>query len=121
VQVLAYFTRQDIEQHGLKLTPYLRRLRAYQRDGYRLIWSSDERHEFYDLNNDPNETTNLYDPDKPSELVQKYLDGLEQELYSYSQGEAFPPEPDLQSVFPGIDAGADSETIDALRSLGYVK
>lgn len=64
---------------------------------------------------------NLYDPGKPSAIQQQYIALVEEMVEQYSEGVPLPPEPGIDSVFSGIEATADSKTIDALRSLGYVK
>jgi arylsulfatase A-like enzyme len=120
VQVLSNFTRDELDANIDRLTPHLHRMRALQRDGYRLIWSSQGRHEFYDLNEDPGEARNLFDPENPDPLFETYLDRLENAVDVYSGGKSPGPEPGLDSVAPGILRTADPEAIDALRELGYV-
>jgi len=120
VQVLSNFTRKDLDANIGRLTPYLHRMRAFQRDGYRLIWSSRGHHRFYNLDDDPGETRNLFDPENPHPLFDAYLDQLETAVDIYSGGTEPGPEPNLDSMVPGILRTADPEAIDALRVLGYV-
>lgn len=121
VQVLGSFDRKELDDHIEKLTPYLRRLRAYQRDGHRVIWSSDGRHALYDLATDPGESRNLFDRDDPPETFVTLMDHLDDAVDRFARGAVIPPEPDLATALPGIDRTADPETIEALRGLGYVK
>jgi hypothetical protein len=78
----------------------------------RLIWSSDGRHELYDLALDPGETHNLYDPDDARALelagiLEDYQRGTNAGLPQASGGDVLPP--------------LDEESREALRALGYVR
>lgn len=119
--VLKRFKKEDMEKSSKNLVPYLRRLRAIQKDGYRFIWSSNGKHEFYNLNVDPGETVNLYDSENPPDLARSYLATLESEFDRLAHGLAFEPIPDLAELLPGLEENADQETLKTLRSLGYVK
>jgi len=105
---------------AMKLAPCLRRLRSYQEQGHRLIWSSNGRHEFYDLTADPGETKNLYDADDPPELARRFLVRLDRAAKKYAEGVPFDPMPDVHDVLPGLNE-ADPETRRVLKELGYVQ
>ena len=55
--------------------PWMRWFRAIEMGDHKFIWSSDGRHELYDLAADPNETKNLYSADpKRAEPLQRALE-----------------------------------------------
>jgi len=117
-QVLSEFDREELANHQQRFSPYRRRLRAIQRDGRRLIWSSNGRHEFYDLTVDPGETRNLYGREGFTEEVERYLGLLERTVEGFG-GEGFPG-PSPAASEPSLGVG-DPETREALRALGYVR
>ena len=51
-----------VQEHfpGVPTARFLRRLSSVEKDGWKLIHSSDGQHELYDIANDPGETKNLY-------------------------------------------------------------
>jgi arylsulfatase A-like enzyme len=119
-QVLWQFKPEELEREADRIAPFRRRLRAIQRYGFRFIWSSNGRHELYNLNADPGETRNLYDSEHRSDLASAVLGMLTRELEGYlPDSSAEPrslPEPD-RSESP---AEVDGETLEALRAVGYV-
>lgn len=121
LDVLSAFNPERLEEHGARLIPYLRRLRAYQKDGYRLIWSSDGRHEFYDLLSDPRETRNLYDPEAPSPAALRYLGQLKRTVDRYAEGIPMAPPPDWHTYVSAAETTSDAEVLEALRTLGYAE
>jgi len=121
MQALGCFGQHNLKAHADRLVPFMHRLRAYQRDGRQLIWSSQGHHRFYDLKADPRETNNLFNNESPPAQFKTYLAQLEDAVARYGEGIVLTPEPDLQSFAPGVELTGDSETLDAIRSLGYVK
>lgn len=103
-----------------KLKPFLRRLRSYQEGGYRFIWASDGKCEFYDVTTDPDETKNLFDLKAPSELIKRYAVRLERAMQKHAAGIAFDPMPSVQGVGGGFEH-ADPEARRVLKELGYVQ
>ncbi|MCF6332980.1 MAG: DUF4976 domain-containing protein [Draconibacterium sp.] len=63
---------------------------------YHGIWDLDE---FYDLESDPNETTNLINEDQYQEIIAKYRKDLFK-LLEETQGKTMPLLPDKGNVFP---------------------
>jgi arylsulfatase A-like enzyme len=120
-QVLWQFKPEELERQAEQLKPYLRRLRAIERYGHRLIWSSNGRHELYDLNADPGETRNLLDPEHHTEVADEFLDLLTRELETYvpGLGSQLHFEPDSAASNPSAEL--DDETLEALRAVGYVR
>lgn len=121
VQVLWQFQPEELEREADRIAPFRRRLRALQRYGFRFIWSSNGRHELYNLNEDPGETRNLYPPEHRTALAGAMLEMLTRELEEYL------PHPGAAARFePGADrstppADLDDETLEALDALGYVE
>ncbi|MEN8182957.1 MAG: sulfatase [Myxococcota bacterium] len=113
-QVLSVFDEEELSASGSLLRRYLRRLRAIQLADRRFIWSSDGRHELYDLSRDPAETHNLYDAEKGAEAIGPYLDRLESELGIELESTAGdrPNAPEVPT---------DEATRAALRALGYLR
>ncbi len=83
-------------------------MRALRTERYKLIWSIGSKQELYDLNVDPNELNNL--ADKESKLRNKFLAML-------VKWTAELPTPKETSFM----AGKDSQSLELLRSLGYVE
>ena len=108
-QALGLFSSSELEANRDRIDPHRRSLRALQRAGTRLIWSSDGSHELYDLTRDPGETENLYDP-ADTRAVE-----LLRELDAYAG--AATPDPTAAEVAPVIDEDAR----EALRELGYIR
>ena len=96
------------EDPNFQPAPYLRKLRAGFAGRYKLIWSSDGKHELYDLQSDPNETDNL------AESEPKRVSRMEAQLrnwvrsvpaYTYPTGKKKPH--------------LDPQIVRQLRALGY--
>jgi hypothetical protein len=101
-----------------RLKRYLRRLRALRsHDGWKLIWSSDGKHELYRVAVDPAEHEDLAarEPARVAEMVQR----LEQRLAEQSGSFRFADE--AAPVASGGFESLDDETRKNLESLGYVK
>ena len=89
-------------------TPYVRALDAVQLGGLKLIWSSDGRHELYDLAQDPGEARNLHGA-RPGEAA-----ALTETLSAILSS----PSPLATSPLPAV--ALTSEQREILRWLGYV-
>ena len=94
---------------GFDVTPFDRHMRTLRAcDGpYKLIWSSDGRHELYDLNQDPGELEDLahLQPGMARELLGR----LEGWLEKVEAAEFDHLEPEMEQVL-----------VDRLRDLGYL-
>jgi arylsulfatase A-like enzyme len=121
IQAFSFFSQKDLAENMDKVAGYLRRLQALQRGDEKCIWSSDNRHAYYDLSADPEETANLFDAESPSGAAESCLAALDETVALYSEGVDPGPLPDMESVAPGILDTADPEMLDELRSLGYVE
>lgn len=122
VWLLSLLTRKELEAGRERIDPHRRTLRALQVEGARFIWSSDGRHELYDVRNDPGETRNLYDPQAPSPLALQLMTSLEAAVEAYG-GDAGRALASLTRSRPGRKelSELDAETREALRSLGYAR
>lgn len=96
-----------------KLTPdwqkYPEKVWAVRTSSEKLIWSSDGKHEFYDLNKDPLELNNIYELKKAraAELEKVGRDFLNKyPQYSYGSG------PQKRE--------SDNDPEEAMRALGYI-
>jgi arylsulfatase A-like enzyme len=110
-QVLALFAPDALDESRERIDPHRRTLRALQRGALRFIWSSDGRHELYDLATDPGETHDLYTtaselPPAAAELMARL--------------EAMAEDAPARGASAGVD-DLDAETRDALRALGYAR
>lgn len=103
----------DKAQQASRLDPYRRRLKSIQKDGLKLIWGSDGRHELYDLKTDANELSNLIE----DEAYAARCAQLEQLLAAVLVRLA----PSEGSEHEGREADPDDETLRALRKIGYTK
>lgn len=82
-----------------------RTLYAIRDRQYKFIWSSNGKHELYDLLNDPGETNNLIDAN--SVIAEKMSELLFRHAKPFQQGEQ-------------LDTNADKEVLRRLADLGYV-
>ena len=96
-------TYEAIERYGrpeppLDPTPWLRWFRAIVIEPYKFIWSSDGKHELYDLSADPGETKNLIGslPAEARRLQAAWIDGLARSNITIRRN----PRPDAHSSFP---------------------
>jgi arylsulfatase A-like enzyme len=121
VQVLWQFKPAELEREADRIAPFRRRLRAIQRYGFRFIWSSNGRHELYDLTADPGETRNLHPPEQRTALADAMLEMLARELAGHlpAPGAETRLEPGTERGRSPADLGAD--TLEALEALGYVE
>jgi arylsulfatase A-like enzyme len=91
------------------VTPFDRQLRALRTrdDPHKLIWSSDGRHELYNLAHDPGETENLLDRDL--EKAEALLHQLETWLAALEAAEFDQLEPEMEQAL-----------VERLQHLGYL-
>ncbi len=107
------------EETRAVLRPYLRRLRSVEQGGLRFVWSSDGRHELYDLAEDPGEQENLVGAPPLAER-QRRLDAELDSLVERAGGPT--PLPELGSGGPptGAFGDLDPDSAERLRELGYL-
>jgi arylsulfatase A-like enzyme len=119
--VFRQFTAEELERQADKVEPFRRRLRAIQRYGFRLIWSSNGRHELYDVRSDPRETRNLLEPENRTAPGEEFFHMLLRELEAYAPGSD--SETDFASERDSVRSPADVDdaTLKALRAVGYVR
>lgn len=99
-----------------RLAPYMQRLRAVRRGDRKLIWSSDGRHELYDLAADPRETSSLFAQESGAlwDFNASYAD-------EFSEGADPGPVPPKGWTGGGFEEHTDDpELLERLRALGYV-
>jgi arylsulfatase A-like enzyme len=87
-----------------------RRIRSLASGGWKLIWSSDGRHELYDLSGDPGELDNRIEvePDRADAMLRRLAGRLAEIRNGAPEVHAPPPEPE------------DAELRRELRALGYL-
>jgi len=114
-----YFPRQALQcyrnpkdRENPRLAPYKRRIRSLEQNGWKLVWGSDGQHELYDLTGDAFEETNLLQGGGESKTARRLEGLLSVLLERRGRGRPLetPPPPD----------SLDSDTREALRSLGYL-
>jgi len=111
-QVIGYFKEQDRENKRLK--KYKRQLRAVRMNDLKLIWGNDGNHELYNLAEDPEEKENLIDNNKYLKEKQELMNTLKNMVSKYEQTTIDHSNQKESEVL-------DKDTIEALRSLGYVR
>jgi arylsulfatase A-like enzyme len=120
-QALSVFSWEEIAVHGSRLAPYMHRLRTFQDDAWKFIWSSGGRHELYDMSRDPEESVNLLEAHPSHELLPAFLSRLSMFVERY-EGEIPLPPPPTGWDRPELDSVADDqERLEELRSLGYIR
>jgi len=118
-QALSAIDPADLATAHGRLARHLRRLRALRAaDGWKLIWSSDGRHELYDLAVDPDEHVNRApsEPARVAEMTRRLEARLAEQAgkpFRFADEAA----PEHSAGFEGLD----EETRRNLESLGYVK
>lgn len=88
-----------------------RTLRSYRTNTHKLIWSSNGRHELYDLKDDPGETKNLIQTD--AQTAARLQSKLNHWLGSFDRTEPSEPAP--------VEPAMDERVMERLRDLGYVE
>ena len=87
--------------------PWRRQLRALTEGGHKLIWASDQRHELYDREHDPDEARNLYvEQPARSAALERTLAEMVDRLAT--------------SRVPGEQMRLSREERDRLEALGYL-
>jgi len=99
------------------LDQFKRRIKTVISGGMKLIYSDIGNHELYDLRRDPHELENLIDDPVYSDTKQDLMDKLEECVDDYSN----PMKSSPSDSIPRTEQELDSTTIEALRSLGYVR
>jgi arylsulfatase A-like enzyme len=108
-QALGLFPRQMVAE---KLVPYDRHLDAVIFNGKKLILGSDGKNELYDLTSDPGETVNQIGVDEYNGHAQGLNELMKGLMVKYRPGS------ERENVVDEIQL--DQETIEALKSLGYI-
>jgi len=117
----ALFSNQEYESSREQLAPFMRRLRAIQLYGFRFIWSSDGRHEFYNVLRDPLESENLLTRDVPPAMAEEMQSKLA-EAFGALLDPGVPDPIDRPPVGRKLEEPElDPQTRDALRRLGYLR
>ncbi len=93
-------------------TPYRTNLKGIHKDGMKLVWAENERHEFYDLEADPDESRNLTDAHEKFGTLRAQLNTL---LMKSSPGNSL-DQPQEYSEREAFDAEQNKD----LEDLGYL-
>ncbi len=118
LQALDLFSPEEFEANRAQLSSFRRRLRSVQVGGWRLIASSDGRHELFDLSNDPGEQRSLAGSAQVA-AREAQLRGL---LDDFVEGAGGAPPLPGEPGTPGAAFGElDPEAAERLRELGYVR
>ena len=120
-QVLSVFGPEAVERSGSRLLKYMRRLRAIQDGHFKLIWSSDGKHELYQIDQDAQEDVDLLIANPSHRDKERLLRMLEAFVKEHQGNDPLPPPPPVGWMIPGFEAIIDDpELLERLRSLGYV-
>ena len=112
-QVLSCYGREE-HRHSPLLARYLRRIRSLTSGDMKFVWSSDGKHELYDLSQDPGELRNLIDSKAHAELSRDMEARLTDWFLGFEQDGSSEPRGDDSEEL-------DEATKEALRSLGYLE
>lgn len=112
--------RVALEYPGFDPRPWQRCLRAYYAGPYKLIWSSDQRHELYDVQADPREARNLLPgaPEVADELLRELDDFLRALTSPVAAADPAGRAPPAAGNATPEDALTD-EMLRRLQALGY--
>jgi arylsulfatase A-like enzyme len=119
-QALSLFEPDATETHRQALGPLLRRLRSIELDGLRLIWSSDGRHELFDLSADPDERRNLHGEPGFAERERRLLARLDAFVASAGGPRPLPDAARRRTPPEGAFEDLDPVSAELLRELGYL-
>jgi arylsulfatase A-like enzyme len=120
IQALGLFEPDAIATHRRALTPHLRRLRSIETDGLRLIWSSDGRHELFDLAEDPDERKNLHGEPRLVQRERALHTRLAAFVESAGGPRPLPDEAQRSAALEGAFEDLDPASAELLRELGYL-
>jgi arylsulfatase A-like enzyme len=100
------------EDEAARFEPFQRRMRTLERDGWKLHWGSDGRHELYHLAQDPEERFDRIDDPVAASVRGELLREIEALVTRYDRGR--------------VDSGEartelDAETRKELEALGYLE
>ena len=118
-QALTLFGDDATEVHRDRLGRYLRRLRSIESNGLRFIWSSDGRHELYEVAADPAEEHDVAGDPRFTARERALRERLEAFVSSASEPARRPGV--VTPAGGGAFEGLDPESAERLRELGYVR
>ncbi len=114
-QVLAIFDEQ--ERKSIRLKKYKRQIRAIISNNMKYIWGSDGNCELYDIVQDPQENDNLLNNMIYQKKKLEMDELVENMVKKYGQSDYIKH----SSSLPAPNRGIDKQTIDELKSLGYIQ
>jgi arylsulfatase A-like enzyme len=120
LQALELFRPEAPAIQQAELAPYLRRLRSIEMDGLRFIWSSDGRHELFDLADDPDERRNLHGDPRLAERERRLHGRLDAFVDSVGGPRPLPDEAQRLAEPVGAFEDLDPASAEMLRELGYL-
>jgi arylsulfatase A-like enzyme len=120
IQALRLFEPDAIATHRRVLEPHLRRLRSIETDGLRLIWSSDGRHELFELAEDPDERRNLHGEPRLAEREHALHGRLAAFVESAGGPRPLPDPAQRPAELEGAFEDLDPASAELLRELGYL-
>ena len=120
LQALGLFQPEAPVINRKVLEPHLRRLRSIEMDGLRLIWSSDGRHQLFDLAADPDERRNLHGEPRLAEREQRLRARLDTFVKSGGGPRPLPDEAQRLATPVGAFEDLDPVSAERLRELGYL-
>jgi len=115
-QALQGMDRKGLSKYKGKVSPvdqYKRIIRTVIKDNMKLIWGSDGKHELYNLRLDPGERVNLA---ANKDYVQTF-----QELIGMVNTLTKEYDLKIQKAAPAQNEELDKETLEKIKSLGYVQ
>jgi arylsulfatase A-like enzyme len=120
LQALELFEPEAPVIHREALEPHLRRLRSIEMDGLRLIWSSDGRHELFDLAEAQEERRNLNGEPRLAAREQRLHARLDAFVASGVGPRPLPDETQRRAGPEGAFEDLDPVSVEQLRELGYL-
>ncbi|HEX9639865.1 MAG TPA: sulfatase [Candidatus Krumholzibacteria bacterium] len=99
-----------------RLAPFMQRLRAFRQGSQKFIWSSDGRHELFELSNDPGESHSVFEGENGA--LWKFNERFAER---FAEGADLTPVPPKGWAGGGFEENTDDlELLERLRALGYV-
>jgi arylsulfatase A-like enzyme len=120
LQALGLFGSDATAIHRPALAPHLRRLRSIELEGLRFIWSSDGRHEFFDVAEDPDERRNLHGEPRLAERERRLRTHLDAFVQSGGGPRPLPDAAQRPDDLGGAFEDLDPASAELLRELGYL-